>query len=132
MSDKSCIKFLFLIFLLIIFSCPSLLADEASLPKAANFTLPYLKGSEKITLFEILPKSKLTVLIFFNSECDECLETIASLKNLPAEIEKIGISAQVYGINFDSEQLSRVRSFVKGEKISFPILSDVFQSVAAS
>ncbi len=117
-------------FLLMILISGAAFGETSSLSKAPDFTLPYIKGKGNITLSKVLPQAELTVLLFFNSECEECMEAIATLSDLPAEIDKQKISAQVIGVNFDVESLGRIRSFIRGEEISFPVLSDAFEKTA--
>ncbi|MBF0227271.1 MAG: redoxin domain-containing protein [Desulfobacterales bacterium] len=106
--------------------------NKSDLSTAYDFTLPYLNQNGSITLSEEIAKEKFTILIFFNSKCDICMITFAKLKEFPIELTKMGIPAQIIGINNDEENLGRLRSFVKQEKITFPVLSDKLNTVSSA
>ncbi|MBF0223848.1 MAG: TlpA family protein disulfide reductase [Desulfobacterales bacterium] len=91
---------------------------------APDFELPYLKGKKSLKLSEVLFQKDFTILVFFNSKCDECMDTFARLKELPLLMQNSNISAQIIGINNDTENTNKIKSFIKGEQIDFPILMD--------
>jgi len=90
--------------------------------RAPVFILKTLDGSKVIRSKNIFSEKELTVLIFWDSYCPDCLETLASCQKFYKDSEKLG--AGVCSINFDKENISQVRGFIKGEEITFPILSD--------
>ena len=90
--------------------------------RAPVFILKTLDGSKVIRAKNVFSEKELTVLIFWDSYCPDCLETLASCQKFYKNSEKLG--AGVCSINFDKENLSQVRGFIKGEEITFPILSD--------
>ena len=90
--------------------------------RAPIFILKTLDGSEVIRSKSVFSEKELTVLILWRSYCPECLKAVADCQRFYQNSEQLDVS--VCSINFDKENLSKVRSFVKGEGISFPILSD--------
>lgn len=90
--------------------------------RAPAFILKTLDGSEVIRSKDVFSEKKLTVLIFWDSYCPECLKAVANCQKFCQNSGELDVS--VWSINFDRENLSKVRSFVKGEGITFPILSD--------
>jgi len=90
--------------------------------KAPAFILKTLDGSKVVRSKNIFSEKELTVLIFWNSYCPECLKAVADCQKFYQNAEKLDVG--VWSINFDKENISKLRSFVKGEKITFPILSD--------
>ena len=90
---------------------------------APSFILKTLDGSKVIRSKNIFSEKKLTVLIFWDSYCPDCLKTLADCQKFYKNTETLGVG--IWSINFDKEEnLSKVRSFLKGEEITFPILSD--------
>jgi len=90
---------------------------------APSFILKTLDGSKVVKSKNIFSGKKLTVLIFWDSYCPDCLETLAECQKFHNNAEKLDVG--LWSINFDkSENLSKVRSFLKGEELTFPILSD--------
>ncbi len=93
--------------------------------RAPAFTLKTLYGSKVTRSKNIFSEKDLTVLIFWDSYCPDCLRTLAACQKFYQYAQKLGVG--VCSINFDKEEnLSKVRSFLKGEGITFPILSDPF------
>jgi len=91
--------------------------------RAPAFILKTLDGSKVIRSKNIFSEKELTVLIFWDSYCPDCLKTLANCQKFYQNAEELGVG--VWSINFDREEnLSKVRSFLKGEGITFPILSD--------
>lgn len=104
--------------------CATLAAEPASRPLAYDFKLPYLIKDGGIQLSTVLPERQFTVLIFFNSKCDACLLTVEKLGRAPEEFSEMGFSARMIAVNNDTENLNRVRAFVKTADLMFPVLSD--------
>ena len=91
--------------------------------RAPAFTLKTLDGSKVMRSKNIFSGKDLTVLIFWDSYCPDCLKTLADCQKFYQHAKNLGVG--VCSINFDKEEnLSKVRSFLKGEGITFPILSD--------
>ena len=90
--------------------------------RAPAFILKTLDGDKVIRSKNVFSEKELTVLIFWDSYCPECLKAVANCQKFHQNPGKLDVS--VWSINFDKENLSKVRSFVKGEGITFPILSD--------
>jgi peroxiredoxin len=98
--------------------------DELKVSQIAPaFILKTLDGSEVVRSKNIFSEKELTVLIFWDSYCPDCLETLADCQKFYKNAEKLSVG--LCSINFDKEEnLSKVRGFLKGEEITFPILSD--------
>ncbi|HIE28894.1 TPA: redoxin domain-containing protein [Candidatus Poribacteria bacterium] len=91
--------------------------------RAPSFILKTLDGSKVVRSKKVFSEKELTVLIFWDTSCPECLETLASCQKFYQNSEKLGIG--FWSINFDNENLPKIRSLVKEEGITFPILSDL-------
>jgi len=90
---------------------------------APAFILKTLDGSKVVKSKDVFSEKKLTVLIFWDSYCPDCLTTLIECQKFYKDAEKLDVS--VWSINFDKEEnLPDVRNVVKREKITFPILSD--------
>ena len=90
---------------------------------APAFILKTLDGSKVVKSKDVFSEKELTVLIFWDSYCPDCLATLAECQKFYKDSEKLGVG--VWSINFDKEEnLPKVRNFLKGEGITFPILSD--------
>ena len=99
--------------------------------QAPAFILKTLDGSKVVKSKDIFSEKKLTVLTFWDSYCPDCLRAVAECQRFYQYSQEKKLDVNVWSINFDDEKLSTARSFVKGEGITFPILSDA-RSVAAS
>jgi len=98
--------------------------DELKVSQIAPaFILKTLDGSEVVRSKNIFSEKELTVLIFWDSYCPDCLETLADCQKFYKNADKFSVG--LCSINFDKEEnLPKVRGFLKGEEITFPILSD--------
>lgn len=99
--------------------------------QAPVFILKTLDGSKVVKSKDIFSEKKLTVLIFWDSYCPDCLKAVADCQRFYQYSQEKKLDVNVWSINFDDEKLSTARSFVKGEGITFPILSDT-RGVAVS
>ncbi|MBD3185071.1 redoxin domain-containing protein [Candidatus Poribacteria bacterium] len=117
------ISFIFILFMPTSFNT---FADESLeiLQKAPAFILKTLDGNEVVKSRDIFSEKKLTVLIFWDSYCPDCLKAVADCQKFYQYSKENNLDVNVYSINFDDEKLSSVRRFVRGEGITFPILSD--------
>jgi len=95
-----------------------------------EFTLPSLGGETTFHSTELFQSQTFTLLVFWNSECPQCLEALAKCEEFSDTAGAHGI--RLVGINDDIENLASVRSFLKNERITFPQLSDVYRTVAAA
>ena len=98
--------------------------DELKVSQIAPaFILKTLDGSEVVRSKNIFSEKEITVLIFWDSYCPDCLETLADCQKFYKNADKLSVG--LCSINFDKEEnLPNVRNVVKREKIAFPILSD--------
>lgn len=96
--------------------------------KAPRFELPTIFGDSVYASRDVFPQSELTVLILWTSYCPDCWKALKSCRDLATKVKEMDVN--VIGINFDTEKLATVRSFIKGEKIDFVNLSDFQVKVA--
>ena len=82
-----------------------------------------------MTSKDVFSKKELTLLIFWDSYCPDCLKVVAQCQTFYEKSDSIGVS--VLSINFDKENLAAVRAFIRGEGITSPVLSDSQGSVVA-
>ena len=99
--------------------------------RAPAFILKTLDGGKVVKSRDIFSEKKLTVLIFWDSYCPDCLKAVADCKEFHQYSLEKKLDVNVWSVNFDDEKLPTARSFVKGEEITFPILSDT-RGVAVS
>ena len=92
--------------------------------KAPDFILKNIEGTKVIKSKDIFSEKKLTVLIFWDSYCPDCLKAIADCQRFFRYVQEQKLDVSVWSVNFDNEKLSKARSFIKGAGISFPVLSD--------
>lgn len=95
---------------------------------APHFKLKRLDGKGVIASKDTFPDQELTVLIFWDTYCPECLDFVAECQKLYEKADSLGVA--VLSINFDRENIVAVRAFVKGTKITFPVLMDSRATVA--
>jgi len=97
---------------------------------APEFTLPSLGGETTFHSTDLFQSQPFTLLVFWNSECPQCLEALAKCQEFSDTADAHGI--RLVGINDDIENLAFVRSFLKTERIVFPQLSDIDRTVAVA
>ena len=95
---------------------------------APHFQLKRLDGSGVIASKDTFPDQELTVLIFWDTYCPECLDFVAECQKFYDKVDSLGVA--MLSINFDREHIAGVRAFVKGAKITFPVLLDSKATVA--
>jgi peroxiredoxin len=91
---------------------------------APAFILKTLEGDEVVKSKDIFSERRLTLLIFWDSYCPDCLKTVAECQKFYQYTQEKELNIGVWSINFDNEKLSQARNFIKGEGITFPVLSD--------
>jgi len=96
--------------------------------RAPAFVLKSLDGENIWRSKKIFSGHPFTVLIFWDSYCLDCLKAVAACQKVYEQADSLGI--ELVSINFDDENLSDVRAFIKGEKIRFLVLSDRRKLVA--
>ena len=96
--------------------------------KAPRFELPTIFDDSVYASKDIFPQNELTVLILWTSYCPDCWKALKNCRDLATKVKEMDVN--VIGINFDTEKLATVRSFIKGEKIDFVNLSDFQAKVA--
>jgi len=83
--------------------------------KAPRFELPTIFDDSVYASKDIFPQNELTVLILWTSYCPDCWKALKNCRDLATKVKEMDVN--VIGINFDTEKLATVRSFIKGEKI---------------
>ncbi len=107
-------KFLVLWFCLFI-------ASTARATEAPDFNLPAPNG-ERIQLSALLKKGPV-ILDFWATWCKPCIKGMPKLEEIHAKYAERGVA--VLGINEDGPRgQNRIRPFLKGRKITFPIAID--------
>ena len=108
-------------------------AEEVGLragQRAPRFTLNALDSEEKMRSRRIFAARDLTVLILWDSYCPDCLKAVVECGEYAPRADSLGVG--MLSINFDHEEMVKVRAFVKGESLPFPVLWDSRQRVARS
>jgi len=95
---------------------------------APHFKLKRLDGKGVIASKDTFPDQELTLLIFWDTYCPECLDFVAECQKFHEKADSLGVA--VLSINFDRENITAVRAFVKGTKITFPVLMDSRATIA--
>lgn len=117
-------NFLLISFAIFVFIAHILIAEEGLKPseKAPTFVLKTLDGKKVVRSKDIFSEKELTVLIFWDSYCPDCLKAVTDCQRVYKNMKDM--NAGVWSINFDDKKLADAKRFIKAEKISFPILSD--------
>jgi peroxiredoxin len=87
---------------------------------APKFTLPDLNGNE-VVLTQVTAKNKVTVINFWATWCPPCRAEIPDLKNLYQKYSQKGLT--ILAINMQ-EQPQTVKTFARGNGMTFPVLTD--------
>jgi len=90
--------------------------------KAPEFVLKILDSSKVLRSKKIFSEKRITVLIFWDSYCRDCLSAVANCQKLYKNLDNPDVG--FVSVNFDSQKLPEARRFIKGEGITFPVLSD--------
>ena len=97
------------------------LAEEASLETASDFTLPSLDGGN-ISLSDYLGK-KVILVNFFATWCDPCLKEMPKLNTMQQELGEKGL--QVVSISVDdAKDHSKVKALIKRWRYKPAVLLD--------
>lgn len=117
-------KIIFAIIVILIAATGSLQAEEGLKPlqKAPAFILKILEGDKAVRSKSIFSERELTVLIFWDSYCPDCLKAVAECQKYYQDYRDPNVG--LWSVNFDKENMAKVRSFIAGEGIKFPVLSD--------
>ncbi len=83
-------------------------------PEAPYLTFTAI-GGDTLTL-----KGRTVLLVFWNSRCGACVEQIPSLNALHREFSGYGV--EIVGVS--EEPSERVREFLKGREVSYPIVAN--------
>lgn len=94
---------------------------------APVFSLKLINRADTVISTDVFSEKELTLLIFWDSYCPDCLKVVAQCQTFHEKSD----SVSVLSINFDKENLAGVRALIKGERITFPVLSDPQGTVAA-
>jgi peroxiredoxin len=92
--------------------------------KAPDFTLEALSG-ERVVLSDVLKKQKV-VLVFWATWCPFCVKEMSLLEKFYQENQD---KVVVMGIDVQ-ESKTKIENFVRGKKISYPIVLDSEGKVA--
>lgn len=98
-----------------------LMAAAAQATEAPDFNLPAPNG-ERVKLSALLEKGPV-ILDFWATWCKPCIKGMPKLEKIHAEYAERGVT--VLGINEDGPRgQNRIRPFLKGRDITFPIAID--------
>lgn len=100
--------------LLIVFSSPTVLGQEAVRPQ---FALKNINGS---TVRLRAYRGKVVLINFWATWCPPCRAEMPDLVRLQREHAKQGL--QIIGITYPPEKKSRVRRFARSLKVNYPII----------
>jgi len=92
---------------------------------APEFTLPELGGSN-VSLSDF--SNKVILLNFWATWCPPCVEEMPSMQRLHEAMT--GLDFAVIAVSGDKEGVEKVRDFVNGMNLTFPILLDPDEDVA--
>ncbi|MEW6383745.1 MAG: redoxin domain-containing protein [Pseudomonadota bacterium] len=95
--------------------------------RAPRFVLPVLKGKQQMRSSEVFGAMPLTMLIFWDSNCPDCLQALLRCRDFAPRADSMGV--RMLSINFDQGFMAPVRAFVKEERLPFPVLWDAHQLV---
>jgi len=98
--------------------------------QAPSFALQSLNGKERVQSGKAFAAHPLTVLIFWDSYCPKCLRALVEYGRFAKEADTLGVG--MLSVNFDHEHLTKVRAFVKGEKLPLPVLWDADKRAVGS
>ncbi len=117
-------NFLLISSVVFIFVSNVLIAEEGLKPsqKAPTFVLKTIDGEKTVRSKNIFSEKELTVLIFWDSYCPDCLKAVIDCQRFYKNMGDLNVG--VWSINFDDKKLADAKRFIKAEKISFPVLSD--------
>ena len=103
-----------------------LIASSARATEAPEFNLPALSG-ERIQLTALLEKGPV-LLDFWATWCKPCIKAMPKLEEIHAKYADRGLT--VLGVNEDGPRgQNRIRPFLRGRNITFPIAIDADGSV---
>ena len=95
--------------------------------QAPRFALRPLDGEQVVRSAQLFAARPLTVLIFWDSYCRDCLRAVVQCGKFAREVDSLGVG--LLSVNFDYEHMAAVRAFVKGEELPFPVLWDAERQV---
>ncbi len=103
-----------------------LVASSARATEAPDFNLPGLSG-ERVQLSALLKKGPV-LLDFWATWCKPCIKSMPKLEEIHAKYADKGLT--VLGVNEDGPRgQNRIRPFLRGRNITFPIAIDADGSV---
>ena len=103
-----------------------LVASSARATEAPDFNLPGLSG-ERVQLTALLEKGPV-LLDFWATWCKPCIKAMPKLEEIHAKYADRGLT--VLGVNEDGPRgQNRIRPFLRGRNITFPIAIDADGSV---
>ncbi len=97
---------------------------------APEFSLPALDGTDVILSESFLRNQPFTALVFWNTECPECVNAVERCGSFEDSLRTLGV--QLLGINDDTENINSVRDLLRAREIGFLQLSDSDRQVALS
>ena len=89
---------------------------------APTYSLPPLEGGDDIDLARVFQNNAATVVLIWSMQCPTCREALVACDEVFKTYDRMGIA--FVGINFDTENLVGVRSFLRAEAVSFTNLWD--------
>ena len=103
-----------------LFASP-VLADEASLEAASDFTLPSLDGGN-VSLSDYLGE-KVILVNFFATWCDPCMKEMPKLNTMQKELGEKGLPVISISVD-DAKDPSKVKALIKRWKYEPAVLLD--------
>ncbi|UCF79030.1 MAG: TlpA family protein disulfide reductase [Candidatus Eiseniibacteriota bacterium] len=97
---------------------------------APAFNLKTMAGDRTVGSAELFVGRAFTLLVFWNSDCPDCVEALKQCQGLAEAARKKGV--ELVGVNHDIENVAAVRALLARQGVSFLQLRDPYRLVASS
>ena len=96
---------------------------------APEFSLPSMDGKDLVASQLLLGALPYTLLVFWNTDCEECLRAVEACNALADSLRVLGVG--LVGINHEIGGIGPAQNFLRARGIRFLQLSDIDRRVAA-